>query len=716
MPAAASSGQATSWPRLPATTSIPDDGPTPAASLLWQEPKSLLDRLDQFAGQPTAGDWAEQVGRLVRRLETAVAGSPGETIATTRQLEQLADRANSVAATLDDKDQAAELRRTGFAIRRRLVIWQQIVLLSRSDMPAETSCNNPDRLAQCLDRIDVLTGGSEDGAAWRKYLMIDALRQWTAGPRSPGDRLPLELAQQVLQRFTRPTLSASQREFVFTGPLAELRQELQRQTAEPVDLSELLVDLEAYERTGDSDAAKVLARGRLHLSFSPSVDRQKLAGRLETNYRNANLRVAVSQDLLDRLMPEREPEYAPVYDRVLGVPVRGQSWTSTDVEMRLVPDPNRVRLALEINGEVASLTSSTSGPATFFNNSQSAYTARKPLEIGLEGIRLSPAEVDVHDNTTLLRGLRTDLDPIPLVGGLIKNMARWQHERKRAEADQEIKRKVADKARQRIDSEADARLGEISEQLHRRVTEPLIAMALDPKMIHAETTESQCTVRMRLAGEDQLGAHTPRPLAPPGSLADFQIHETAINNMLGRLRLEGQTLTMPELARHVADKLGLAQPWETDPAQEDLAITFAASDPVNVRLQDGQVVLTLSIARLSRPPQHWEDFQVRAFYRSEVRGRSAELVPDGVIHLTGRRLGMGAQIALRGIFTRTFATHRAVYLTPVRLATDPQLADLAVTQFMIADGWIGVAFGPEATPDRFASQQPPESQPAARSH
>jgi len=714
--AEASSVEAASPPRLPTTTSIPDDGPAPAASLLWERPRALLDRLNQFASQPTIADWAAQITRFLQSMEAAAADSPDETLAVIRQLELLANGTDALAATLEDEPLAAELRRTGFAIRRRLVIWREIVSASRSGPSAESPCNYPDRLAQCLSRIDLLTVGSEDGAAWRKYLMIDALRQWTAVARSPGDRLPPDLAQQALQRFTRPTLSAAQREFVSTGPVAELRRELLRQAAEPVELGELLVHLEAYERTGSAEAAKILARDHLYLSLSPNADRQKLAGRLETNYRNANLRVAVSQDLLDRLMPEREPEYAPVYDRVLGVPVRGESWTSTDVAMRLVPDPHRARLALEINGEVASLTSSTSGPATFFNNSQSTYTARKPLEIGLEGIRLSPAAVDVHDNTTLLRGLRTDLDPIPLVGGLVKGMARLQHERKRAEANREIRCKVAERARQRINSEADARLGELSDQLRRRVTEPLIALALDPKMIHAETTESQCTVRMRLAGQDQLGAHTPRPAAPSDSLAEFQIHQSAINNMLGRLGLEGRTLTMAELAEHVADKLGFAQPWETDPAQEDLAITFADTDPVRVRLQDGQAVLTLSIARLSRPPQHWEDFQVRAFFRPEVHGRSAELVPDGVIHLTGRHLRLGAQIALRGIFTRTFAVHRVVYLTPMRLATDPQLDDLAVRQLVIADGWIGVALGPEATADQFASGQPPEGRSAARLH
>ena len=35
---------------------------------------------------------------------------------------------------------------------------------------------------------------------------------------------------------------------------------------------------------------------------------------------------------------------------MLGVPVHGQSLTSSDLAIRLIPDPNRVRLALEVTG------------------------------------------------------------------------------------------------------------------------------------------------------------------------------------------------------------------------------------------------------------------------------------------------------------------------------------------------------------------------------
>ena len=52
-----------------------------------------------------------------------------------------------------------------------------------------------------------------------------------------------------------------------------------------------------------------------------------------------------------------------------------------------------------------------------------------------------------------------------------------------------------------------------------------------------------------------------------------------------------------------------------------------------VRCQDGQIVLTLSIAQLSKSPRKWKNFQIQAFYRPKVEGRSAELVREGVIHI-----------------------------------------------------------------------------------
>jgi hypothetical protein len=202
-------------------------------------------------------------------------------------------------------------------------------------------------------------------------------------------------------------------------------------------------------------------------------------------------------------------------------------------------------------------------------------------------------------------------------------------------------------------------------------------------------------LRVRLAAEPQLGGHTPRPQAPGDSLASIQLHETALNNFVHQLDLDGQTLTLPELRHRVAQRLNRPAIAAGDRENDDLSIRFAAQDAVSVRCQNGQVVITLSIVWMSKPPRTWENFRVQAFYRPQPRGRSAELVRDEVIHLTGPRLGMRTQIALRGIFGTTFAENHPLELLPDTIIKDPRLAGLAVTQFVVEDGWIGIAIGRE---------------------
>ena len=554
------------------------------------------------------------------------------------------------------------------------------------------------KVARCLDDIDNLTADSPEGAAWREYVSFDELRECNQ-QRGEGERLPRELAQRVTKRLTSTSLSPQQRKFLSLPPLATLLEELRKSLAEPVDSGSLLAHLERYETSGLPSDGRLLAKDCCHLALSTNQQHRKLAYYLEHYYRGPNLRLAVTETLLNRLMPQRDPETAAVNDTIMGHRVRGQSLTTTEVAVKLQPDPERVLMALQITGRVNSLTRSSSGPATFYNDNLAKYTARKPLRFDLDGIHLSPAEIKVYSNTRL-RSLKTNFDGVPLIGALAREIARSQHDDKRMEASNEIRGKVARKARQRIDSESQERLGKVSDRLQQRVLLPLDTLLLNPQLIDAETTEKRFKIRLRLAGDDQLGANTPRPWAPADSLASFQLHQSAVNNLLDRLNLAGRKFTMPQLAKHVTDRLNLAQPWQTNPSHDDVKITFAKKDPVVVSLQDGEATLVLSIAKLSKSPRVWKDFRVRIVYRPTFDGPSAELARDGIIHLKGDRLSTGAQIALRAIFTKTFRKQRPLPLLPERLRTDPNLADLGITQLVIVDGWLGLALGPQRTARR----------------
>ena len=67
-----------------------------------------------------------------------------------------------------------------------------------------------------------------------------------------------------------------------------------------------------------------------------------------------------------------------------------------------------------------------------------------------------------------------------------------------------------------------------------------------------------------------------------------------------------------------------------------------------------------------------------------------------VIQLSGRRLNAKGQIVVRGIFNRMFPKDREFDLIGEKWSSDARLADLRVSQFLVQDGWIGMAVGPDA--------------------
>ena len=152
---------------------------------------------------------------------------------------------------------------------------------------------------------------------------------------------------------------------------------------------------------------------------------------------------------------------------------------ATEVSVRLLPDPERVRMALEVRGEIVSATTANAGPARFHNDSETRYVARKPLEIDMKGVSVWPTEVGV-ENQTRLSGVETPLDNIPLVGAMARGLAKTQSDQAKPAANQEVKQKVAAQARQRLDAEARQRLSEFVDSMNQRVFDPLNALSLGP--------------------------------------------------------------------------------------------------------------------------------------------------------------------------------------------------------------------------------------------
>jgi hypothetical protein len=118
----------------------------------------------------------------------------------------------------------------------------------------------------------------------------------------------------------------------------------------------------------------------------------------------------------------------------------------------------------------------------------------------------------------------------------------------------------------------------------------------------------------------------------------------------------------------------------------------------------------LSVAQLVSLPNRWEDFQVRAVYKPEVSHDRIQFVRDGVIQLVGP-MDMRSQIALRGVFSKTFSKDRPWQVSPGFLEKNPNLSDVTVTELTLEYGWLGFSVGTRsATLDQTADRLPVLSQ------
>lgn len=459
------------------------------------------------------------------------------------------------------------------------------------------------------------------------------------------------------------------------------------------DLCRLLDKLEEFETGRLPHVAKSISEHRQSLANSKNEVEQALGKRIEQHYRNANVRIAISEEMMNRFVPKPQVFDAPVDDMIMGATVSGNSRTLNRLRLRVIPDDKKIRLGIEAHGVVHSNTGASSGPVTIYNRGETNYVGRKLVLLSPTGLHVWPAVADAYAASST-NGIESKYDSIPLLNTIVRNMAQTQQDEAYDQAMAEVEARVEETVRQRLDKEANPRINKLSQDYLKFLQAPLERLDLSPTPISLSTTEDRAIVRFRVAGDNQLGAHTPRPCAPSDSLASVQIHESVLNNAADQLGLNGETFALPELHHMVSHKLGLTTPVPDD-LPEDARVTFAEEDAVLIRCDDGKIWVTLSIAELSQGRRTFKNFKATAIYHLVSHGLHTELERDGVVQLQGKRLNLGDQIALRGVISKIFTQNRRPQVISAEQAADPRMAGLRVTQLVVVDGWIGLAIAPD---------------------
>jgi hypothetical protein len=464
------------------------------------------------------------------------------------------------------------------------------------------------------------------------------------------------------------------------------------QPVDRADLPALTGDLEAYEQSRDPRLARQVVKGQRVLFSSPEPLDVSLADAVEQHYRNANVRIAITAEMLNRLVGQQRSEMRPVRDRIAGTPVRGQSHSHSESRVRLEPATGRWQMDVQSQGVVESDTLANGGRARLRSVGATQFSAEKSIVVDENGVRLNATTVGATNHNRLV-GVRTQFDWVPLFGEFARNRAVEQFKAKRPRAKAEVEARVAAEAIDRLDRDAHSAVQRVEQQFRDEFARPIAEFGIDITPIELTTTEDRLVARLRVAGNHQLGSHTPRPRALSDSLASVQLHETALTNAAISLALDGGRFTAPQLQATLRAKFPRMAIENPADARQETVFEFAYRDAVQFRIDGGRLELLLGLSGFEHQGRRSSDFVVHAIYVPVVNGLNAELIRSGPLGIEGR-LGSADRARLHNAFNTVLAEDRPIPIVRRNEVTDPRLNGLMITQCVLEDGWIGLALGP----------------------
>ncbi|MEN1680899.1 MAG: hypothetical protein AAGJ46_15025 [Planctomycetota bacterium] len=580
------------------------------------------------------------------------------------------------------RDQSSSLRQA--ALEYPFV---QVTAIEELDAGPKARPIESAELDETLHAIRATSPLLQDPDAWLAYARSCRLR----GHGSPAllDERASPAARPIgLRLAARPSAGA-------IGPTPGLHAYAAKPEAEDTPLS-VVLPIEATRTPGAPRLAQSVAQRAQSLSEPSDARRRQLAEQIEARYRNANLRVAIADPLLERFLPIPEPRLEPVRDHIAGAFVRGQSTTDTRLSIRLLPDPHVLRIGLEARGVVQARTVAEPGPVTVRNRSHTSFLAQKTITVDPTGVRADPAICSSY-NQTRLTGLGSRFDRVPVLATVVRSRAIDEVGERKPLAKRQSEVKVNRRVSKSIDQQTDEAIARIRARYQSDLQQRAEVLGVKVAPLELRTTEHRLIARLRVAGDRQIAASTPRNQAPGDSWASVQLHESVVNNAVAGLELGGRRFTPDELQRHLRSRLQLPEPEPSDRVDEeeqDAQLVFDPADPVRVAFAEGQAELVLGIRELRMGRKRYSRFKVHAFYEPQADGMQARLVRSGGVQIEGR-MRTGTRLRLHGVFGEVLKEDRPVPLLGAKLAADPRLGGLMVTQLVMTDGWLGLAIGPE---------------------
>ena len=667
----------------------------------WVKPLAIVKQLETLATIPVTEHWAGEVQSLIDLLlEEPVVSSPASATILTQldakvmELDQIIAIINGQFADLPVAQAlTSQLKRLRYDLAKRTVIWRHIQKLpSNSIRVGDTKLVSSQRLS-----FDYL---SED---WNDFLQIEQLHN-AYGSLKPDAAAKKKSARLTLARLASPNLSNLQRNYLNQTIPASVVSHLKETAAGDVNQYRLLKAIEWNEQNPSGVATHYINDQFQNLMWSELPDRQAAAAQLQAHYRNANIRLAISQNMLNRLIPDSPAVNEPVQETVLGADVSGHSQIRNRLSVQLVEDPSQISLKLETNGEVDSDTVARRSGFEIRNEGNAKFQAFKKLSLDRMGRFSSDRPVASAQSRQRLIGIRSKLDPFPVVNWVARRIAKKKLDEQSPQAKMLLEQKIEQTASSQLQEGVEAQVAQMQAYLKVNLLEPLISMDLNPEALQLATTNQRLIMRYRLAGIDQMAADSPRPTDSNYDYLSLQLHQSLLNNTIERIEIESETFTPESLMKHLSEVIGFNPENAQAESKHEAEFVFANYDAIRVDFVDGKVRIELNLKSLRvGKGKTWRNITISSTYVPTVIGSQIKLAQEGMIGVKGKKFRIGDQIAVRAIFNVVLPDSYQFDAVPKKLAQRLNGYALVVSKLNIADGWVGLTFDevPMAYPQEY---------------
>ena len=656
----------------------------------WPQCPQLQRQLKQLASIAVLSNWANDLIKSLDKLHAIRGPGTVESVQALAELRTLHEHGSNLVAKIPSGEPVEVMQKTLAGLDTRLAIWHSVqTIVSNQQVSVETSDSSREQVAAAIEGIEERLVGSDEAENWSVYLNLNELKKFVTSEEGVDVAARGKEAQRVLLRMHARSLTSEQKTLLQEEAFTSLEFGLRQWCVEPVDYPRLMRDIELFESSRYNYRAVPVANTFQVIRWSLDENVAGLGSMLEERYRGGNIRIRISEGFINRLIPAETQVSAPIEDKVLGALVEGTSDTTSRLKIQLLEDDGRWVIGLDAQGEIESHTTSTKGAAVFENEASASFQASKQIMISPSGIEFGETLADVQSESKLVN-FETDYDN-SLLGGIARNMARNQYKQKEKSAAKAMDLRIRQQATDTLDDKVTGQLSKIEQTYNSRWLEPMQDLNLRPVATNLHTTDDKLAIDYRLAGIHQLAAHGFRPEIPTETLVGIQIHESAMNNLLHNLDLDGKSGKLVDVMKRIASQLGMESFNVPVDVPETVMVRFMERESVRLRFYKGKIQLMIQMRQLQNKRVGWRNFAILAEYAPSSDAISGTLQRQGIIQILGNGLRLGDRIALQTIFNKVLPSTQTLTLLGENIVEHPNMETAGIKVFEINQGWLTFA-------------------------